>query len=352
MIDFAGDARGRELHLLVERAKYERHVLGLVDQLLDREFTRLVDLMLSPRYRSLTQAQRQRTLQLFREIQARLGAGYDDVATLVLREMQGYATLEADVARVQATAVLAAGAGEAAITLGPTLSRAYLASIAKLPIQGLNIGEWFDAQARTMTVETKRILQQGLVEGKGTTDIARRITADARTAGPVLSRRAKADAAAISRTTVNAVQNDAAMASYERLPASVSDSYRLLIVRDTRTSKICLGLALSGRIVYRYDDPNRKVPPLHILCRTGVQPILKGAEQSVADQKAPITMGDYATWLTAQPVTVQNDLLGVTRAGLWRSGRMRLADAIDADARVLTLKELRAKLGLDALIAK
>jgi hypothetical protein len=28
---------------------------------------------------------------------------------------------------------------------------------------------------------------------------------------------------------------------------------------------------------------------------------------------------------------------------------MSLADAIDADARVLTLKELRAKLGLDAL---
>lgn len=349
MIDFPSDARERELRLLVERAKYERYVMGQVDSLLDREFSRLIDLLLSPGYRDLTRYQQQRALQLFRAVQERLGAGYQDATSLVLREMQGYATLEADVARVQATSLLSVGSAELAITLGPSLSRTYLAAIAKLPIQGLNIGEWFDAQATTMSRETQRIIQQGLIEGKGPQDITRRVVADARTAGPVLSRRAKAEARIITRTTVNAVQNDAAIESYQTLPDSVSDSYRWLSVRDSRTTPICA--ALDGR-VWRYDDPRRRIPPAHIGCRSTIQPLIKGADATLTDQRsAPMNLRSYSDWLRAQPVGVQNDILGVTRAGLFRDGQMSLADAIDGDNRVLTLKELRAKLGLAALVA-
>lgn len=346
-IDFADDPRGVQLRLLALRAQYERSVMSQADALLDREFGRILDVLLSGKYRSLTVAQRARTLELFREIGTRLGHGYRDLTQLVVTEMQRYAVVEADVSRAQ---VVGAFGGEVAVSLGPSLPTAYVESIAKLPIQGLRIGEWFDAQARTMTLEAKRIIQQGLVEGKGQAEIARRILADSRTAGPVLVRRAKQEARAITRTVTNAVQNDAAMASYERLPESVSDSYRLLIVQDTRTSKVCLGLALSGRIVYRYDDPTRKVPPLHVACRTGVAPILKGAERSVSEQKKPMTMRDYGAWLTQQPIGVQNEILGVTRADLFRRGKMSLSDAVDADSRVLTLKELRAKLGLNATV--
>lgn len=347
-IDFPpSDPRGRELVLLIERAKYERYVAGQVDALLDREWNRVADILLSGKYRTLTAFQRQRTLELFRELEKRLGAGYRDVTELVLREMRGYAQLEAEVARVQAVFTLGTAAGTVSLSLGVTLPQTYLAAIAKLPIQGLRIGEWFEAQAQTMSRETRRIIQQGLVEGKGPAEISRRILADARAQGPVLSRRATQEATSITRTVVNAVQNDAAMASYERLPDSVSDSYRLLIVRDNRTSPICLGLALAGRIVYRYDDPARKVPPLHIGCRTGVQAIVKGGDLSVGEQRtAPMSFRSYGDWLTAQTATTQNDLLGATRAGLWRSGTMSLSDAVDADGRLLTLKELRARLGL------
>lgn len=344
MIDFAGDARGRELRLLVERAKHERHVLGLVDALLDREFNRVVDLILSPKFRTLTPNQRQRALQLFREIERRLGVGYRDVVTLVTREMQGLAVLEADIARVQATSILGAAGGELTISLGPSLPKAYLSTIARLPIQGLSIGEWFDGQARKMSLETRRIIQQGLVEGKGPAEIARRIVADQRTPGAVLSRRAKNEARIIARTTVNAVQNDAALASYARLPASVSDSYRWLSVKDARTSVVCA--ALADR-VFRYDDPKRRIPPAHPNCRSSIQPLLRGGDLTLAEQKdAPMTMQSYSAWLKGQTATTQNEILGVGRADLWRRGRMQLADAIDADARVLTLKELRATIGV------
>jgi SPP1 gp7 family putative phage head morphogenesis protein len=345
-IDFADDSRGIQLRLLALREQYQRGVMSQADALLDREFGRLLDLILSARYRDLTIAQRQRAAELFREIGTRLGHGYRDLETHVVSEMKGYATLEADVSRAQ---VVGAFGGEVTVSLGPALPAAYVESIAKLPIQGLRIGEWFDAQARTMTLEAKRIIQQGLVEGKGPAEIARRIMADSRTAGPVLARRAKNEAKIIARTVTNAVQNDAALASYERLPASVSDSYVWRSVRDNRVSTICA--ALDGR-VWRYDDPARRVPPAHPQCRSVVQALLKGAETTLTDQKGPVTMRDYGAWLMAQPIGVQNEILGATRAGLWRSGKMHLSDAIDAGARVLTLRELRAKIGLGSTAAK
>lgn len=261
-IDFPdSDPRGTQLILILERAKHERYLSNEVARLLEREFNRVADLILSPKFRTLTLRQRQRTLQLFREIDRRLTSGYRDVTTLVLREMRGYAILEAEISRLQVTSTLAAGGGEVSISLGVALPKAYLQSIATLPVQGLHIGEWFDAQARTMRLETRRIIQQGLVEGKGPAEIARRVIADARTPGATVSKRARNEATAITRTTVNAVQNDATRQSYRQLPASVSDSYRWVSVRDARLTPICA--ALDGR-VWRYDDPAGRVPPAHI----------------------------------------------------------------------------------------
>jgi SPP1 gp7 family putative phage head morphogenesis protein len=114
-------------------------------------------------------------------------------------------------------------------------------------------------------------------------------------------------------------------------------------VLDSRTTAICR--ALSGR-VFRYDDPRRKVPPQHIGCRSTVRSLLKGIEEPMDDQRTPRTLKNYETWLRGQPIPSQNDILGPSRASLWRSGSMSLADAIDADNRVLTLKQLRARLGL------
>jgi SPP1 gp7 family putative phage head morphogenesis protein len=335
------DPRGTQLRLIVERMKYERWLANETADLLEREFNRLVDVLTSTKYRTLTAAQRARALELYRELDRILKSGYVDVTDLHLTEMRGYAQFESDVARVQAASLVEAGTG-VAIDLAYRLPNAYLESIAKLPIQGLRISEWFEAQAQTMSVNVRRIIQQGLVEGLSPVEISRRILADDRAKGPVLSRRAKNEAKIISRTTVNAVQNDATRKSYEQLPASVSDSWRFAAVRDDRTTIICL--ALDGR-VFRFDDPTAPWPPRHIGCRSTSMPLIKGAEMTLAQQKGlPLTYGSMSDWLSAQPVTTQNDLLGVTRAGFWRDGKMSLSDAIDADSRVLTLKQLRERL--------
>jgi SPP1 gp7 family putative phage head morphogenesis protein len=261
MIDF-NDPIGREFLTLVERLKYERWLSSQLDDLLEREFNRVVDSIVSGQFRTLTPFQQQRLAQLFQTLAKRITEAYQEAIALQLSEMKGYAVLESDIVR-EAIRVLYEQSGTFNVGLGHGLTKAYLTSIAKLPIQGLNIGEWFDAQARTMTLEVRRIIQQGLVDGIGPYAIASKIVAPASAEGPVLLRRAKNEARMVSRTAVNAVQNDAQFATLSALPDSVSDSYVYEAVLDSRTTPICR--ALSGR-VYRYDDPRRKLPPQHIGC--------------------------------------------------------------------------------------
>jgi SPP1 gp7 family putative phage head morphogenesis protein len=342
MIDFPTDVRERELRLLVARIQYERHVATLASELVERELNRVVDILVSGKYRTLTSFQRQRLAELFRELDRTIREGYAGIATAQTQELQAYAQLESDVARATAATILSTGGS--ALTVGfYRLPQSYLNAIAKLPIDGLKLGDWFARQAATMSIETRRIIQQGLIEGKAPIEISRRIIADARVQGAVLSRRATNEARIVARTAVNAVQNDAQLASLAALPPDISDSYMIVAVRDIRTSTICR--ALDGR-VYKYSDPNARKPPFHLNCRTSIRALIRGAEITLGIQKTPASFRSYSDWLTAQPKTVQNEILGATRADWFRDGKMSLADAIDADNRVLTLAQLRQKLGL------
>lgn len=341
MIDFNGDPRGWELQALIDRLRYERYVQTETQAIIDRAFNKLVDLVVSGKYRTLTAFEKQRAAELYRSLAKILDDGYTQTADYHIAEMRRYAPVEAQFTRAQIEAIYEASG--AAIQLSAGLPATYLASIAKLPIQGLNIGDWFDAQARTMTLEIRRIIQQGLIEGKGPYAIASRIVASDGAQGPVLLRRARNEARTVSRTIVNAVQNNAQITQMARLPKSVSERYVWESVLDSRTSPTCQ--ALSGR-VFRYDDPNRRVPPAHPNCRSSIRALLKGIDTTIGDQSTPRTIRNYSSWLTAQPNGVQNDILGPTRAGLFRSGKLSLADAIDQDGRTLNLKQLRERLGL------
>jgi SPP1 gp7 family putative phage head morphogenesis protein len=150
----------------------------------------------------------------------------------------------------------------------------------------------------------------------------------------------------VTRTTVNAVQNFAAVESYRAIGEDVSDSYRFIAVRDARTSAICR--ALDGQGV-RNDDDTASARRCTSGCRTSVVPIVNDAFLSKREQKTqPLTFGSYGSWLREQTSSQQDSILGATRADLWRNGRMTLADAVDSDNRVLTLEQLRQRLGIAA----
>jgi hypothetical protein len=51
---------------------------------------------------------------------------------------------------------------------------------------------------------------------------------------------------------------------------------------------------------------------------------------------------DFGAWLRRQPVATQNEVLGATRARLFREGKATLSRFVTGN-RVLTLAELRAR---------
>ena len=347
MTDFPEDPRGRELILMLERAKYERFLANEVADILARAFNEVVDTILSPTFRTLSQFEQQRKFQLFRELDRQIKLGYQGVTTTVLREMQGYAQIESDVARAQIKSMLTSASEAVQATVGAMLTRHTVSSIAALPVQGLNIGDWFEAQAAGMSRETRRLIQNGLLQGKSVPEMVRSIVPPRTSMEPALYRRARNDAMVITRTTVNAVQNHAARETYTAAGDDVTDSYRYVAVRDSRTTAICR--ALDGK-VFRNDNDTAPRPPQHPGCRSTTVALVKAEFLSRSEQMVPLTFGSYAEWLRGQSSSQQDSILGATRADWWRTGKITLADAIDEDNRVLTLAQLRARLPIESRV--
>lgn len=354
MIDFASDPRGVQLRLLLERAKYERYLLSEVDRILLDTFIDVATKLLSPAFRDLSAFQEERTRQLLAEVNARLTAGYQTLSDTAVRELSGYSGIEGAVAHAQLAGIIESGTEPIGVTLGAFLPPSFTTAIARLggvnygvtslSVQGLTMRDWYDAQLGTMSVATRRTIQQGLVQGLPTREISRLIVPSTTSTEPAVLKRAQRDATAITRTAVTAVHNDAAQTSYKDAGGDITNSYRYVAVRDNRTTPQCR--AADGR-VFRYDDPARLIPPLHFSCRSTTIPLLAGglaAKLGLGLGAGPVhSFATYDDWLKAQSQTEQNGILGPTRADLWRSGRMTLADAVDQDGRTLTLKQLREK---------
>jgi SPP1 gp7 family putative phage head morphogenesis protein len=346
MIELPEDPRGRELLLMVERAKYERWLSQEIGDILSRAFNQVVDTILSPTFRTLSASERARTLQLARELDRVIQQGYSTARVTTLREMTGYATLERDIAAAQIQSMLTGSSDQLIAGVGVNLTRAQLTSIAELPVQGLTINDWFEAQAAGMSRETRRLIQNGLLQGKSIPEMVRSIVPPKMSIEPALYRQARSNSFSIIRTTVNAVQNNAAVQSYRAAGNDTSDSFKLSAVRDARTTAICR--ALDG-LVQRNDNPNAKRPPFHIGCRTTCIPIVNARFLARSVQTQPLTFDSYNDWLKAQTGSLQDTILGPARADYWRRGKMTLADAIDEDQRVLTLPQLRKRLGLETV---
>lgn len=331
--------------MLVYRAQYERNVSAQAESILEQALQDVADTISSPSFRNLSQFEQQRKLQLFREVGNRLSSGYSTLTSQMVDELSQYSGLEAQIAKAQIVGALPTGLANASVTFGAFLPTTLTNSIASLSVHGNTIPQWFASQLSSITPSTISAIQQGLIQGMSTRQIAANITGTSQATNPLnqtvnVLARAKRDATAITRTATTAVHNDAAQQSYADAGPQVTQSYRFVAVRDSRTTPQCR--AADGR-VFRYDDPNRLVAPLHFNCRSSCIPQLDGdlAKKLGLGDSVDHSMQSYGQWLQTQSNSEQNSILGPSRASMWRSGTLTLANAIDQDGRTLTLAQLR-----------
>jgi SPP1 gp7 family putative phage head morphogenesis protein len=152
---------------------------------------------------------------------------------------------------------------------------------------------------------------------------------------------------AIARTEIQRVANETALRTYAR-NEDVIKGVQYLATLDSRTCPIC---AAKHNKVYPLVNGKpvglERIPPLHPRCRCFLAPVTKswrelGLKEPGGFDGEAATSTSFDKWLSRQKQAVQDDILGKTRATLWRAGTVPLTGFSD-QGRLLNLGELRAR---------
>lgn len=255
------------------------------------------------------------------------------------------------------------------------------------PFQGRTLREWAADIQRADLQRIQQNIRIGLVQGETGNQIARRIVGTARLRGrDGQTQITRNQARAITRTAVNGISNFAKREFYTANPGVFSEELYVATL-DEATTAVCR--QFDGRTFAVGQGP---IPPLHMNCRSlRVATIGQDALQSrpmKASTNAMLlreftdrrnirgvrggrirsrdalprgTRGDfdafargrireltgttpakvsYQQFLARQSVDFQNDVLGVTKARLFRDGRLPLSRFVNRAGDELTLRDL------------
>lgn len=211
---------------------------------------------------------------------------------------------------------------------------------------GQTLDRWFETVSRANQRQIMTAVNRGIVEGETTDQIIRRIRGTRRlnyTDGVYQATRRQVET--VTRSTVNHASNQARLELFKR-NEDILKGLQWTSTLDSRTSSICAGL--DGKIFPLDKGPR---PPAHPNCRSTMTAVLKSAEEiglnKIPEGKRASMNGQvpasttYGQWLKKQPVSIQEDVLGVTKAKLFRQGKLPIERFTDARLKPLTLEQLR-----------
>lgn len=206
------------------------------------------------------------------------------------------------------------------------------------PFLGEKVERWFGKMLTEPTGDKVRAwVQTGLQRGLTTDEIVRGLrgtkannytdgilTGQPRQAVQTLVRTAATHASIVTRN--------------ESFKALGVQKWRFVATLDSKTSIQCA--AQDGKTFPIGEGP---APPLHPNCRSTAVPDFGDpiGERASIDGPVPADLS-FREWLETQPRSVQDEVLGKTKADAWRSGSLALEHMLGSDLEPLTLAELRA----------
>lgn len=256
-------------------------------------------------------------------------------------------------------------------------SRNLLKNIATArPFQGRILRDWASELESQDLRRIATAVQSGMVAGQHSRDIAASIG--------VVAGQTSSNVESVVRTAVQHVAN-ASRNEWMRENADILDEEQFVATLDSRTTPQCR--AHDGE---RFEVGRGPKPPLHFNCRSlripyfdgvllGDRPAnpttLKALVEDFSQQEGygkiskrddlprgtktafdkwarevkreligPVPAKEtYQTWLTKQSTRFQNEVLGKTKAQLFRDGGLKLDKFVNREGRELTLKELARK---------
>lgn len=217
------------------------------------------------------------------------------------------------------------------------------------PFQGETLAGWISRQEAATMRRLGQTLRVAAVNGETIDQAVRRVrgrsVGGGRYRGGIMHTTTR-EASTIVRTGINEISNQAHMALYEE-NSDVTKVYEYVATLDSRTTPICQ--SLDGQ-TFRYDDPNRKVPPQHPNCRSTIIPVVdweglgmktpKPGTRASADGQVSAST-NYEGWLRGKSEPEVAEILGPSRAKLFKSGKVNLRDLVRNDGTRVPLEQLR-----------
>lgn len=184
-------------------------------------------------------------------------------------------------------------------------------------------------------------IRDGIALGDTTPQISRKVA-------ELMGTTQKRQVDAVVRTAVNHASQVAKQELTKRNSDIVTKD-RWVSVLDSRTSLVC-----AGRDGEEYDVGVGPRPPAHYNCRSDTVPVidpafrldelLPGGTRTSRNADGEIEFisarKTYGGWLKQQPPEVIDEVLGVERSRLFRSGKLSIDKFTDPTGRTYTLKEL------------
>lgn len=284
----------------------------------------------------------QKILQSAREIN---DAVYAKLNTELSEELKDVAAYEIE----HQTAVLSTAIG-GFIELERVAPQQVYAAAMSQPFQGRLLKGWFSTLAEDQMKAISDAIAIGYTENETISQIVTRIrgTRALNYKDGVLQIK-KRNAEAIVRTAINHVSSFSRNQLF-KANDSVIKGVKWVSTLDSRTSPICQ--SRDGK-VYPVDSGPR--PPAHFNCRSSTVAVLKSwrdigldadelpeGTRSSLDGQIPAET-TYAEWLKTKPVEFQNEVLGKTKAQLFRKGDLPLDRFVNRNGYEYTIEQLRAR---------
>ena len=324
-----------------------------------------------------------------------IAAHYAEIAKKNQETLEGVAANQSKAAAEQVNAAIGGGAFGGVKVFDPVLDAQQWNQLAKkTKVFGHSSRHWWEGQKVDLQDKFIAQIRQGYALGEDVETLSRRIRGTkANSYKDGVMNVKKHEAAALVRSSVQTISNEARMASFTKMKPAVK-GIEWTATLDSRTTPVCR--ALDGK-QWTLDkkpvghDKNFPGATAHWNCRSTQIPVLaswqelsgkkipaigtatlqakvneklaakgwskekiaKATVRARASQDGQVSSNkDFDKWLMGKPKEFQRKLLGPTRAELWWKNDLTMADLVDQSGRPLTIQQLEEAIASGELPAE
>ena len=281
---------------------------------------------------------------LLTSVRALNSQAYDTVSSELNSELKSLVSYESDYQQKLLTLTVP-------VPIATVTPEAVYAAAMARPFQGRLLKEWMQGLEQGKAAVIRDAVRIGYIESQATSDIVKRIRGTrALNYEDGLLKITRTNAESVVLTALAHTSNFTQQAMYKANP-DVVKGVRYTATLDARTTLFC---SSHDGTVYGLDKP-RPAIPAHWRCRSRYVAVTKSFKElglnikdfsastrASIDGQVPESL-TYDAWLRKQSVARQNDVLGVTKAALFRKGELPLTRFISKQGHEYTLDELRRR---------